>query len=330
MVEAASDYLLAQGFKAVVESNLNRDELEAITSAIEQNYDGLIIHADKVDSEPLNQLMQQHPTTVMLNRHLTKFKERCVDVDNTLGGRIAAQALVSQGHTCIAMVSGPVSYTDTEQRSAGFKRELRASGLELRSELAGSFVRLSGEESMEEIYHNHADVTGIFFHNDEMAIGALLACRRLGIRVPQDISIIGFDGLPMCEYVTPRLTSVEQPLLQLGEQAARIVCDLISGVEQSQRILGARYQPVLVERESVAAPPGHSQEQVSLTQRELECLTWTANGKTSWEIAVILGVSESTATFHLRNAGNKLKASNRAHAVAKAMHQGLIVMPSDD
>jgi len=183
---------------------------------------------------------------------------------------------------------------------------------------------------MEEIYHNHADVTGIFFHNDEMAIGALLACRRLGIRVPQDISIIGFDGLPMCEYVTPRLTSVEQPLLQLGEQAARIVCDLISGVEQSQRILGARYQPVLVERESVAAPPGHSQEQVSLTQRELECLTWTANGKTSWEIAVILGVSESTATFHLRNAGNKLKASNRAHAVAKAMHQGLIVMPSDD
>jgi len=81
MVEAASDYLLAQGFKAVVESNLNRDELEAITSAIEQNYDGLIIHADKVDSEPLNQLMQQHPTTVMLNRHLTKFKERCVDVE---------------------------------------------------------------------------------------------------------------------------------------------------------------------------------------------------------------------------------------------------------
>ena len=323
-VEAASNYLLVHGIQAVVESDLRRDELEAITLATQQAYDGLIIHADVLLDDELNEFMRQHHKVIMLNRHLPMYADRCVDVDNTLGGAIAAQALIAQGHKQIAMVRGPTNYVEVNQRSAGFKSELKANNLELKAELTGKFSNQCGENAMEEIHQNHPDVTAVFFQNDEMAVGGLNACQRLGLRVPDDLSIIGFDGIPICEYVSPKLTTVQLPMKQLGEHAANLICDLILDIKPDQRVGGFSYQPVLSERESVALPAGHGARKISLTQREKECLTWTAHGKTSWEISTILGVSESTATFHLRNVGTKLKANNRAHAVAKAISQGLI------
>lgn len=326
LIESASNYLAARGFDVVVQSKRQSPdgEREALTALDGSDCDGFIIHADALADEELNPIMQRHPNAVMLNRHLSLYPDRCVDVDNTLGGEIAARFLISQGHSRICMVRGIEHYIETQDRSLGFKRELKKHNLELKAELPGDFLQKSGELAMEQIHAEHPDITAVFCQNDEMAFGALNTCRRLGLRVPDDISIIGFDGIPMCEYVSPRLTSVQQPLRELGEHAAQIVCDLLLGVEPDKRTVGAAYEPVLAERETVSPPAGHSLEKIMLTQREAECLTWTAYGKTSWEISVIIGVSESTATFHLRNAGAKLKASNRAHAVAKALHLGLI------
>ena len=326
LVESASNYLTARGFLVVVQSNLHtpQGELQAFESLANNQCDGLIIHSDTLDDEVLNDVMRQYPNAVLLNRHLPLFPERCVEVDNIQGGEVAARYLTSLGHRHIAMVNGPEKYLESNDRAAGFKRVLKTQGIELVADLPGRFVQDCGERAMEKIHEQHSNVSAVFFHNDVMAFGALNACRRLGIKVPEHISIMGFDGIPMCEYVSPKLTSVQQPMREIGEQAAKIICDLLLSVKPDKRYVGTSYTPVLAERESVSPPMGHSTETVSLTQRESECLTWTANGKTSWEISVILGVSESTATFHLRNAGVKLKASNRAHAVAKALQLGLI------
>ena len=329
MVVAASNYLLARGIHAIVESNLERDELETFNTAAQRAYDALIIHADRLPDDELNQFMQKHQNVIMLNRHLPLFPDRCINVDNTLGGQLAAKALIEQGHTRIAMVTGPADYFETNYRSTGFKREMSAHGLHLQAELEGNFEKIDGESAMDKIFKRHADVTAVFFQNDEMAFGGLSACRRLGLHVPADISIIGFDGVPMCDYVSPRLTSIQQPLEQLGEHAAKTVCSYILKIEPTQHADDSSYAPVLEQRESVAPPAIHSTQKILLTHRERECLMWTANGKTSWEIAVILGVSESTATFHLRNATTKLKASNRAHAAAKAIWLGLIDFHQD-
>jgi len=329
MVDGASNYLTANGYQAVVQSTLKsrRSELLAFTSL--QDCDGLIIHADALTDEELNDLMSQYPCSVLLNRHLTHYADRCVYLDNRLGGEMAANYLLTQGHQAIAMVQGPSRYFEATERSKGFNDALKIKKISPNIIVNGDFSQLSGERAMTKLHDHHEKITAVFFHNDEMAFGALNACRTLAIKVPEDISIIGFDGLPMCDYVSPKLTSVQQPLRQLGEHAARIVHDLMRDAPTDERVSGATYVPVLAERESVTPPKGHIEEEVSLTERECVCLYWTAHGKTSWEIAVILGVSESTATFHLRNAGSKLQASNRAHAIAKALHLGLIAFDQE-
>lgn len=326
LVEAASNYLSARGMQAVVQSKLPllHDELETLTALSESACDGLIIHADTVSDIQLGKFMQQHPNSVLLNRKLNLFPDRCVHLDNICGGALAARFLVAQGHKHIAMVRGPEQYFEANDRAVGFKQELEDHHLVLEAEIYGDFLQHDGATAMEKILNNRSKITAVFFQNDEMAFGAMHACKRLGVKVPEELSIIGYDDVAMTEYVTPKLTSIKQPLRQIAEHAARIVCDLILDEDIEKRATGCGYTPVLVERESVSPPAGILTEKVALTQREAECLTWTANGKTSWEISVILGVSESTATFHLRNAGVKLKASNRAHAVAKALHAGLI------
>ena len=330
MVVAASNFLLARGIHVTLESNLKHDELKTFNTASQRHYDAMMVHADLLPDDELNQFMQKHQNVIMLNCHLPLFPERCINVDNTLGGQLAAKALIEEGHTRIAMVTGPANYFETDHRTTGFKGELNAHGLELEAELEGNYHKRSGERAMDEIATRHPDVTAVFFQNDEMAFGGLNACRRLRLHVPADMSIIGFDGVPMCDYVSPKLTSVQQPLEQLGEHAAKTVCNLILKIEPTQNTGDSSYLPVLAHRESLAPPASsHSDHKVSLTHRERECLMWTANGKTSWEIAVILGVSESTATFHLRNATTKLKASNRAHAAAKAIWLGLIELHQD-
>ncbi|MFK7859442.1 MAG: substrate-binding domain-containing protein [Granulosicoccus sp.] len=331
LMEAASNYLLCRNFNVLVQSNLqsHRGKLDACAALEVSDCNGLIIHADTMKEDELNLVMQKHPNVVLVNHHLSSFPERCVAVDNILGGEIAARFLVAQGHRKIAMVSGPPNYFEANDRALGFKRELQDHYIDLSVELFGDFLQDSGESAMEQLYAEHPEITAVFFHNDEMACGALNACKRLGLQVPADLSIIGFDGVPMCEYLTPKLTTVQQPLRQLGEHAAKVVCDLIMNTHPEKRTVGTTYLPVLAERESVCPTAGHSADAVSLTQRETECLTWTARGKTSWEISVILGFSESTATFHLRNAGAKLKASNRANAVAIAIHRGLINLSQD-
>lgn len=326
MIEGASSYLLKKGFQALVQSSYS-SHLAAVDdyfSLKNGECDGLIVHADTSSDDELNTLISQQPNAVLLNRFLPSHPSRCVFFDNQEGGSLAARCLLDHGHERIAMVQGPDTCFEARERAIGFTRELEESGLEVTKVLSSDVDEASGEQAMERIAHSNDKITAVFFHNDEMAFGALKTCRRLSISVPYDISIIGFDGLPMCNYVFPRLTSVQQPLHQIGEHAAKLVCDLVLGNSDANTSQNNCYTPILIERESVAPPSGVSSKQTSLTKREKECLSWTAGGKTSWEISVILGISESTATFHLRNAGVKLNANNRTHAVAKAMHEGLI------
>lgn len=326
LMEASSNYLKARGFTVVVQKKVPAadSEREAFVALVESQCDGFIFQADVMADDELNGLMQTHPTMVMMNRHLSRFPERCVDVDHVVGGEIAAQHLISQGHRKIGMVRGPEKYVATHERALGFHRVLKKHGIEVIFDLNGDFVEAGGEQAMEHIHAKHPDVSAVFFHNDDMAFGALNVCKQLGVKVPEDLSVIGFDGIPMCEYVSPRLTSVQQPMRQMGELVAQIVADLLLNVKEDNRTIGTTYLPILGERESVSPLLDQRSEKIALTLRETECLTWTANGKTSWEISVILGVSESTATFHLRNAAAKLKASNRTHAAVKALHLGLI------
>jgi len=326
IAEGIFNFLTTRKYQTLVQSDLHsrlhREQSSALLT--DSHCDGLIIFADELTNAVLGDLMDRHEKVVLINRYLEQYSGQCIHVDNVTGGKLAARCLLDHGHQVIGMIVGPEGFYETHDRTSGFEAELAANDLDIAIKVEGDFHEPLGAKGMDTILDSGKEVTAVFVQNDEMAFGAMTACWRRGVRIPEHLSVIGYDGLAMCDYVKPKLASIQQPMRLMGEQAARLICDMLNPSIPDLSDVSNLHIPVLAERESVAPPSGYRSGDVVLTEREAECLTWTAMGKTSWEISVILGVSESTATFHLRNAVIKLKASNRTHAVAKALQAGLI------
>ncbi|MFC4455472.1 LacI family DNA-binding transcriptional regulator [Deinococcus sonorensis] len=174
-------------------------------------------------------------------------------VDNALGARLGVQHLLELGHRRIAFISGPPDHVDAQERLRGYREALAHAGLPLDPQLVlhGDFQEASGEAAVEQLLTRGSPFTAVFAANDQMAFGARLALYRHGLRVPQDVSLLGFDNLTVSAYQTPPLTTVEQPTRQMGHDAAQLVLSVLAGQPQTQ----PSYQPRLVQRDSTAAPP---------------------------------------------------------------------------
>jgi LacI family transcriptional regulator len=147
--------------------------------------------------------------------------------DNLGGGRAVAHALLSFGHRRIGVVSGPPLITSTGDRMRGFLDELCAAGVDLPPEriVHADFSRDGGEEATHALLDRQPDLTAIFALNDTMAIGALAALRARSIAIPDQISLIGFDDIPMMRDLTPALSTVHVPMMALGARALEMALD---------------------------------------------------------------------------------------------------------
>ncbi len=329
MVDGVMLYLKEQGINAVVHLNahLRTGELEAWDLIRNNRFDSCVVHSDHLAGDELTELMGAHSNVVLLNRRIPVFDDRCVKNDCTAGGAMAAQYLLEKGHTELAMVAGPKSHSQVRLRSSGFYQTLTSWHQDLPEPLVleSDFTESGGALAMEEIIDHTRDISAVFFQNDEMAIGALEYCCRNKIQVPQSMSIIGFDGLKIGQYVEPKLTTIKQPLRRIGREAGRIAMNLIDSVIDSEPInLGnTTFTPTLLEGSSVRQF-GETVQIVRLTQREKECLEWSARGKTAWEVGRILGISVRTVNNHLSNSFKRLSVTNRSEAIAKSIKEGLI------
>lgn len=166
--------------------------------------------------------------------------------------RQAVTYLIEKGHRRIALIEGPVGFTSPRERRAGFEEAMQAAGLALDPELVrpGQYTFESGVEAGQSLIELDEPPTAIFASNDEMAIGAMIAARRSGILIPEDISIIGFDDTPLSSHVWPTLTTVHWPIVAMASTAAR---KLIApeDMELADRWL---LKSELVERASVVPP----------------------------------------------------------------------------
>ena len=189
---------------------------------------------------------------------------------------------------------------------------------------AGGAEAIARMMSLEEV------PTAAFFANDIMAIGALNACRATGIKVPIDLSILCCGAPSGSVHTVPALSTVNFPTNYLGRRAARKMLYLLDGssIESCRYKQSDEASIKLISRHSVQnrlnypTKPNGAGEQIN--ERERDSLQWAARGKTSWEISQILGISESTVIYHMRNATRKLNAANRLHAVTKALKSSLI------
>jgi LacI family transcriptional regulator len=177
-----------------------------------------------------------------------------VGTTNWAGGLAATDHLTSLGHTRIAAIVGPPEYLCSRARLDGYRSALDRAQVSYRPELIrhGDFQHEGGFLRGSELLDLPEPPTAIFAGSDQQALGVYEAARQHGLRVPQDLSIVGFDDLPVARWISPPLTTVRQPLTEMGRTAASMLGDLIDGKPLPTRRVELSTE--LIVRESTAAP----------------------------------------------------------------------------
>ena len=222
---------------------------------INTNSVGGIIFADIIENRKQVEAAIAHGTPCMIiNNRVDDLKVSYMAVDNEEGGRMAADYLVSLGHTAVATITGQLNTQSGHDRFEGFKKYCVANKVGLKDEFIfkGDYSRRSAREGIEKFLSLDQKPTAIFAASDEMALEVMAVIMEKGLKVPDDISIIGFDDNPACLYGPVSLTTIRQPLFQMAEASVKILNGMIDGSikELKQELL----MPELVLRESCAPP----------------------------------------------------------------------------
>jgi DNA-binding LacI/PurR family transcriptional regulator len=173
--------------------------------------------------------------------------------DNTAGARDAVDYLIGLGHTRIACITGPPDQTASDARFEGYRLAMSGAGLPLDRNIieAADFTQSGGYSAMNVVIGSRGAPSAVFACNDVMALGAMRALREAGLAVPADVSVVGFDGISMAEYVDPPLATVKQPIQELGRMAVQILIGRMSGGGgPAHCTLPVEFQP----RDSVGPP----------------------------------------------------------------------------
>ena len=220
-----------------------------------QRVDAVICTAGRQsDRVRLKRLAKETPT-VLAVRNWPNSAVTSVSHDDAKGGRLAAEHLLSLGHTKLAQLMGPQDIGSFEDRTRGFLHAASDAGVEC--QLIDRAVHLptldAGRQLMDALLHRAgADrPTGIFAQNDTMAIGALHLATERGVRCPDDISIVGYNDVPLTAYLTPALTTIKLPGYEVGRLAAEMAASLIE--DRSQSPSAVTLAPELIVRQSTRA-----------------------------------------------------------------------------
>ncbi|MCA0306516.1 MAG: LacI family DNA-binding transcriptional regulator [Actinobacteria bacterium] len=174
-----------------------------------------------------------------------------VSVDQRVGARMATEYLLGLGHRTVWHISGPRAWYEGLERIVGWQEALQAAGAEVPPVQAGDWSAASGYAAAREVLANPG-VTAIFVANDSMALGTLHAMHELGLRCPEDVSLVGFDDYPEAEFFSPGLTTIRQDFDEIGRLSVGLLLEMIErGVASTQHLV---LEPELVVRGS-AAPP---------------------------------------------------------------------------
>jgi DNA-binding LacI/PurR family transcriptional regulator len=174
-----------------------------------------------------------------------------VCVDQEEGARLATEHLLSLGHSTVHHLAGPVDWLEAESRMKGWRSCLEAAGASLPPVVRGDWTSRSGYEAGVKLLR-HPDVTAVFAANDQMALGLLMACREAGVRVPEEVSVVGFDCMPESEFFGPPLTTVMQDFRAVGQTSIQVLLRMID--HEGAPVPRSVIPPMLVVRASTAPP----------------------------------------------------------------------------
>ena len=248
LLEELADF--AYGDVQPILDNLLARQVDGIIWAVQEAGDNREVFASVLSEFPV-------PIVFLTMHELPGW--HIVNFDNYVGGRLATEHLLAHGHRHIGHITGPLSWWEARERRRGWEEALAEEGMAVTNQhcVQGNWSSARGEQAVGRLYKQFPQMTAVFVANDQMALGVLNHAHRHGIRVPQDLAVVGFDGLPEAAYFWPPLTTIYHNQNELGCNAVTQIADLVetaAGEEMPPpRVIWL--QPELVVRESSGGAP---------------------------------------------------------------------------
>jgi len=230
IVRGAEDCLAEAGYTLVLANTDNDEgkERRHISGMLERQVDGLLLAMARRRDPLIDELDRDATAMVLINRTVDRGNVPAVIPDDQAGMTLAVEHLYALGHRRIAHVSGPQDTSTGARRAAGFRATMSAHGLVPRRIVeAASFGESSGREVADPLFRARTRPTAIVAANDLIAIGVIDAASAAGLRCPGDLSIVGFNDMPLAERLSPPLTTVRIPEYEMGRRGAQILLDRI-------------------------------------------------------------------------------------------------------
>lgn len=227
----------------------NKDrERQAIQELLARRVDGLIVLAGEIPGDDLCKVQERIPL-IIVGRNIPALSEVTIHIDNFQGAYNATKYLIEFGHHQIAHITGLMSHNDAAQRLNGYKQAMLDAGIQPNEQLiiTSDYSEKSGLLAVQSLMMRGQTFSAIFCGNDQSAYGARLGLFRQNLRVPDDISLIGFDDQLGAAYTIPPLTTVRQPAMEMGEAAAQGLLQLL----KSEELVLPKFKAELVVRETV-------------------------------------------------------------------------------
>ncbi|WP_307584669.1 LacI family DNA-binding transcriptional regulator [Paenibacillus wynnii] len=256
VVKEVNDRLTEQGYFLAI--SVHSPDEEAIHNPLfqEDRVDGLILLSPLHEEVYVRELENKKIPFVMLDNQLENPSVPSVIVDNRKGGYDAARHLIDLGHQRIAHISGPDAFLSSRERELGFRSALEESGLEPFCIERGEFTVSSGYDIASKWLQSDNLPTAIFAADDHIALGVINALQNAGVRVPQDISVVGYDDQLIASQLHPKLTTIRQPAEKIGRHGVELLLNWILESSRPEATLASQFEPELIIRQSTARVNG--------------------------------------------------------------------------
>ncbi|ENN2390586.1 substrate-binding domain-containing protein [Vibrio alginolyticus] len=225
---------------------------QSINTLLQKRVDGLILMCSSLEGERID-VFERYPDipVVVMDWGPMLFTSDKIQDNSLRGGYLAAKYLIDCGHTEIGCITGPLIKHQAQMRYEGYKRAMNEAGLEFNANwiIESDFECEGGYQAFKKMAQRGALPSSIFVSNDMMAMGVINAANELGIKVPDDLSIIGYDDIHIAKFMSPSLTTIHQPKYRLGQAAVETLVRKLD--EKSTEAQVVQLEPALVERKSV-------------------------------------------------------------------------------
>lgn len=242
------------GFSLMICSTDNnlKNEIEYISILKQKYVDGVIIATGLKENKAIKELLKAEIPVALLSRDVSSLAVDTVLVDDFLGGYQATEHLISLGHEKIAIITEDINFPTIQARVEGYKKALEEAGLEYDESLvfSNNISVDEGNQSTRELLTSTSPPTAIFASTEFLAIGAIQGARELAVKVPEELSIIGFDNTVLSTICDPPLTTIAQPIQEMSEKVVELlVAEIENPKETKQRVV---LSPRLVVRKSTS------------------------------------------------------------------------------